>query len=108
MLRNVLLVALIAFISGCGGGSGTEKAPTPTGPDIYVEGTHPRFDPVISDLPFNTDLIFAAGGGIFGHPGGVAQGVTAMRQAWDAAVAGVDVRAYAERHPELKAALGFW
>ncbi|OZY84405.1 hypothetical protein CBP51_14435 [Cellvibrio mixtus] len=47
-------------LHGCGGGSGTEKAPAPTGPDIYVEGTHPRFDPVISDLPFNTDLIFAA------------------------------------------------
>ena len=26
-----------------------------------------------------TDLIFAAGGGIFGHPGGVAAGVTALR-----------------------------
>jgi ribulose-bisphosphate carboxylase large chain len=55
-----------------------------------------------------TDLIFAAGGGIFGHPGGVAQGVSALRQAWDAAVAGVDIHAHAERHPELKAALGFW
>ncbi len=55
-----------------------------------------------------TDLIFAAGGGIFGHPGGVAQGVTALRQAWDAAVAGVDLQAHAARHPELKAALGFW
>ena len=55
-----------------------------------------------------TDLIFAAGGGIFGHPGGVAQGVSALRQAWDAAAAGVDLHTHAERHPELKAALGFW
>jgi ribulose-bisphosphate carboxylase large chain len=55
-----------------------------------------------------TDLIFAAGGGIFGHPGGVAQGVSALRQAWAAAAAGVDLHTHAERHPELKAALGFW
>jgi ribulose-bisphosphate carboxylase large chain len=55
-----------------------------------------------------TDLIFAAGGGIFGHPGGVAQGVAALRQAWDAAVAGVDLHTHAVHHPELKAALGFW
>ena len=29
----------------------------------------------------STDLIFAAGGGIFGHPGGVAAGVSALRHA---------------------------
>lgn len=55
-----------------------------------------------------TDLIFAAGGGIFGHPGGVAAGVTAMRQAWDAAVAGTSLDDHARAHPELRAALGFW
>jgi hypothetical protein len=49
----------IVGLQGCGG-SDTEKAPPPSGPDAYVVGTHPRFDPVISDLPFNTDLIFAA------------------------------------------------
>ena len=55
-----------------------------------------------------TDLIFAAGGGIFGHPGGVAAGVTALRQAWDAAVAGVPLAEHARAHPELRAAMGFW
>ncbi len=45
-------------LQGCGG-SDTEKAPTPTGADAYEVGTHPRFDPVISDVPFNSDLIFA-------------------------------------------------
>ena len=55
-----------------------------------------------------TDLIFAAGGGIFGHPAGVAAGVAALRQAWDAAVAGVPLQAHALQHPELRAALGFW
>ncbi len=54
------------------------------------------------------DLIFAAGGGIFGHPGGVAAGVAALRQAWDAAVAGVPLAKQAARHAELQAALGFW
>ena len=35
-------------------------------------------------------------------------GSRGLRQAWDAAVAGVDLQAHAEHHPELKAALGFW
>jgi ribulose-bisphosphate carboxylase large chain len=56
----------------------------------------------------NTDLIFAAGGGIFGHPGGVHEGVNALRQAWDAAVLGIEVRQYAKAHPALQKALGFW
>jgi ribulose-bisphosphate carboxylase large chain len=55
-----------------------------------------------------TDLIFAAGGGIFGHPGGVTAGVTALRQAWDAAVAGIPIKDHARYHAELRAALGFW
>lgn len=46
-------------LQGCGG-SDTEKAPPPAGPDAYQVGTYPRFDPVTSDVPFNTDLIFAA------------------------------------------------
>jgi len=55
-----------------------------------------------------TDLIFAAGGGIFGHPAGVAAGVTALRQAWDAAVAGVPLETHAQVHGELRDALSFW
>jgi ribulose-bisphosphate carboxylase large chain len=35
----------------------------------------------------STDLIFACGGGILAHPGGVAAGVMAVRRAWEAAVA---------------------
>jgi ribulose-bisphosphate carboxylase large chain len=55
-----------------------------------------------------TDLIYAAGGGIFGHPGGTAAGVAALRQAWDAAVAGVPLDVHAQAHPELRAALESW
>ena len=36
----------------------------------------------------STDLIFACGGGIMGHPGGIAAGVGAVRDAWQAAVEG--------------------
>ncbi|MGA8203387.1 MAG: ribulose-bisphosphate carboxylase large subunit family protein [Woeseiaceae bacterium] len=54
----------------------------------------------------STDLIFAAGGGIMAHPGGPAAGVAALRQAWEAAVAGVPVADAAKAHPELAAALG--
>jgi len=54
------------------------------------------------------DLIHAAGGGIFGHPGGVAAGVTAMREAWVAAMAGQAIDDAARTRPALQAALGFW
>ncbi|KQP35634.1 ribulose-bisphosphate carboxylase large subunit family protein [Pseudorhodoferax sp. Leaf274] len=54
------------------------------------------------------DLIHAAGGGILGHPGGIGAGVAAMRQAWDAAQAGVPLAEHARQHTALQAALGFW
>lgn len=60
-LLSSLTFAIVA-LSGCGGGGDTEKAPEPSGPDIYQVGTYPRFDPVTSDVPFNTDLIFAKAG----------------------------------------------
>jgi ribulose-bisphosphate carboxylase large chain len=53
----------------------------------------------------SVDCIFAAGGGIMAHPGGPAAGVRALRQAWDAAVAGEPVEEAAKREPELAAAL---
>jgi ribulose-bisphosphate carboxylase large chain len=52
-----------------------------------------------------TDLIFAAGGGIMAHPGGPGAGVLALRQAWEAAVQGIPLEAYAGSHAELHAAL---
>jgi len=56
----------------------------------------------------NVDLICTAGGGIFGHPDGVASGVTALRQAWEAAEAGIDLASYAKDRPALQRALTFW
>ncbi|MDM0014913.1 ribulose-bisphosphate carboxylase large subunit family protein [Variovorax sp. J22P168] len=55
-----------------------------------------------------TDLIHTAGGGIFGHPQGVAAGVEALRAAWQAAVEGVPLAQRAAQVPALAAALGFW
>lgn len=54
----------------------------------------------------SVDCMFAAGGGIMAHPGGPAAGVRALRQAWEAAVAGVPVTDAARDAPELAAALG--
>ncbi len=54
------------------------------------------------------DLIHAAGGGILGHPDGIANGVAAMREAWVAAVAGVPLAVHARQHPALQAALRTW
>lgn len=53
----------------------------------------------------STDLIVTAGGGIMAHPGGPAAGVTALREAWDAAVAGVPLTAHARAHRALAQAL---
>ena len=53
----------------------------------------------------STDLIFCAGGGIMAHPGGIASGVKSLRQAWDAAVQGATLEAYAAEHRELAQAL---
>ena len=52
-----------------------------------------------------TDLIFAAGGGILGHPQGPAAGVRSLQQAWEAAMSGTPIADYAATRPELRAAL---
>jgi ribulose-bisphosphate carboxylase large chain len=52
-----------------------------------------------------TDLIFACGGGVMGHPHGIAAGVRSLRQAWEAAVEGIPLAEFVGSHPELEAAL---
>lgn len=51
------------------------------------------------------DLMYLGGGGIHGHPDGPAAGVRAIRQAWEAAVAGIPLDEHARAHPELAASL---
>ena len=53
----------------------------------------------------STDLIYACGGGIVAHPGGIAAGVRSVRQAWEAAVSGEPLAEVARRVPELQQAL---
>jgi ribulose-bisphosphate carboxylase large chain len=45
------------------------------------------------------DLLYIAGGGIMAHPGGPAEGVVALQQAWQAAVAGLSVEEAAKKYP---------
>jgi len=51
------------------------------------------------------DLIYAAGGGLVAHPGGVAAGVRAMHQSWQAAMSGIDIQEHASTNLELRQAL---
>jgi ribulose-bisphosphate carboxylase large chain len=67
-------------------------------------GTLPRtFEAVGS-----SDFLFMAGGGILAHPGGPTAGVQSLRQAWDAASGGQSLPAWAQKAPELDAALEFF
>lgn len=53
----------------------------------------------------STDLIFACGGGIMAHPGGISAGIRGVRSAWGAAIAGVSVSDAAASGVELRQAL---
>jgi ribulose 1,5-bisphosphate carboxylase large subunit-like protein len=53
----------------------------------------------------SVDMLYIAGGGIIGHPGGPGAGVRSIQQAWDAALAGKSLAEWAETHPELAQAL---
>ena len=53
----------------------------------------------------SADLIHTAGGGILAHPQGPAAGVTALRRAWEAAMAGVPLDEAAKAEPALAGAM---
>jgi ribulose-bisphosphate carboxylase large chain len=53
----------------------------------------------------STDLIYACGGGIMAHPGGVAAGVRSIRQAWEAAAEGKTIEQAAAERVELRQAI---
>ncbi|WP_427023633.1 3-oxo-isoapionate-4-phosphate decarboxylase OiaX [Aureimonas ureilytica] len=52
-----------------------------------------------------TDIMYLCGGGVVSHPGGPGAGVRAVRQAWEAAVAGIALETHAASHPELAASI---
>jgi len=70
-------------------------------------GLHPGLVPSIIDL-LGTDIVIQAGGGVWGHPNGGRAGACALRQAIDASLSGIELRAYAETHSELREALKTW
>lgn len=51
------------------------------------------------------DLMYLAGGGMMAHPSGASAGCRAIRQAWQAAVAGTPLEEYARAHFELRQSL---
>ncbi|HEX8200942.1 MAG TPA: ribulose-bisphosphate carboxylase large subunit family protein [Isosphaeraceae bacterium] len=53
----------------------------------------------------SVDLMYLCGGGIMAHPGGPAAGCASIRQAWEAALAGVPLAEYARDRVELRQAL---
>jgi hypothetical protein len=55
-----LIVPLALLISACGSSDNDTPYTPPPPAAEFKPGTYPRFDPIVSDVPFNTDLIFAA------------------------------------------------
>lgn len=53
----------------------------------------------------STDLIYTCGGGIMGHPNGVAAGCRSIRAAWTAAASGISLEEHARQEPDLEVAL---
>jgi len=83
------------------------EAPTP-GCEImpvFSSGQSARQAPDTFRALGSVDLIYACGGGIMGHPMGVAAGVRSLQQAWEAATLKIPLTAYAASNPELAAAL---
>ena len=54
------------------------------------------------------ELMYLAGAGIIGHPGGLAAGVAAVRQAWQAAALGIELEEYSRDHEELRQSVEFF
>lgn len=72
---------------------------------VFSSGQWASQAPDLFKLLHSVDLMHLAGGGIIGHPQGIPAGVASMREAWEAAVEGVDLTAYAQSRPALRAAL---
>lgn len=72
---------------------------------VFSSGQSARQAPATYKALGTTDLIYACGGGILGHPMGPASGVRSLQQAWEAAVLDIPLSTFAKSHPELKAAL---
>ena len=72
---------------------------------VFSSGQSARQAPDTYRALGSIDLIYACGGGILGHPMGVAAGVRSLQQAWEAAAQNIPLATYALTRPELAAAL---
>lgn len=72
---------------------------------VFSSGQSARQAPETFRALGSVDLIYACGGGILGHPMGVAAGVRSLQQAWEAAMQSIPLATYAATHPELASAL---
>jgi len=94
------LQEILAFLKGSWYGK------KPTLP-VASGGIHPGFVPA-NFRAFGKDFVINAGGGIHGHPLGTRAGATAMRQAIDACMLGIDIDEYSKDHKELAIAIQHW
>lgn len=72
---------------------------------VFSSGQWAGLAPVIHARLKSNDLMHLAGGGIIGHPDGIAAGVASMREGWEAAHEGIALDQYAQSRPALRAAL---
>jgi ribulose-bisphosphate carboxylase large chain len=56
----------------------------------------------------STDLMYLCGGGITGHPGGMAAGVRSIKLAWEGAKLGKSIYEMKDKYPELQQAIAFF
>jgi ribulose-bisphosphate carboxylase large chain len=71
----------------------------------FSSGQWAAHAPVLHAGLGSVDLLHLAGGGIIAHPDGIEAGVASMREAWEAAIAGIDLAAHARHRPALRRAL---
>ncbi|OQX71398.1 type III ribulose-bisphosphate carboxylase [Candidatus Parcubacteria bacterium 4484_255] len=74
---------------------------------IASGGLHPGLIPKLVKI-LGRDLVVNFGGGLHGHPQGVAAGAKAAVQSVEATIQGVPLNVYARNHKELSVALEHW
>lgn len=72
---------------------------------VFSSGQTARQAPATWAALRRPDLLMTAGGGVLAHPDGPGAGVRSLREAWEAAMAGIPLEEHARRHPELGRAL---
>lgn len=66
----------------------------------WAEQAHDTYEAIQS-----VDLMYLCGGGITGHPGGLAAGVRSIQLAWDGAMKGKTIYDLEDQHPEIQQAI---